>query len=546
MPRLQRTAQHHRAAARPGYRRQLGRARLPWALVLAVVTAGCATNPVTGSRELVFMSESQEAALGREADAQIRSEMGVYEDAALQEYIAAIGNRLAAASHRPDLPWQFTVIDSPVVNAFAVPGGYIYLTRGLLAYLNDEAELAGVLGHEIGHVTARHSVQAYSRAAGAQMGLLLGQIFVPGMRPRYGRPGLGDAAGQGLGLLFLKFGRDDERQADRLGAEYAVASGWDPHGVGDMLTTLGRIADTTDRRGTPNWLATHPEPADRVAGVAGTVETLLADTADPSSLRVDRAGYLSRIEGIVFGENPEQGVVRGGEFLHPALRFALEFPAGWEVHNGAEMVVSREPGQDRYMLLQIARETGRDLQRIAEREMTGAGFVEEQGTTTRINGLDAYVGTYTQVVRGVGPMIARVAFIRSGSSVYLFGAFADADGYRLVEREAHDSIHSFRRLSRDEADRIRPNRVAVYGVREGDTWQRIAQRVGAEIVPAATLAVMNGFPVNEQPLPGDFIKVVQPGQELAPRDAAERSAAAQAPGAGGMGRNAEARGVSGR
>ena len=122
-----------------------------------------------------------------------------------------------------------------------------------------------------------------------------------------------------------------------------------------MLTTLGRIADTTDRRGTPNWLATHPEPADRVAGVAGTVETLLADTADPSSLRVDRAGYLGRIEGIVFGENPEQGVVRGGEFLHPALRFALEFPAGWEVHNGAEVVVAREPGQDRYMLLQIAR-----------------------------------------------------------------------------------------------------------------------------------------------------------------------------------------------
>ena len=436
------------------------------------------------------MSESQEAELGREADAQIRSEMGVYEDAALQEYVAAIGNRLAAVSHRPDLPWQFTVIDSPVVNAFAVPGGYIYLTRGLLAYLNDEAELAGVLGHEIGHVTARHSVQAYSRAAGAQMGVLLGQIFVPAMRPRYGAPGLGDTAGQGLGLLFLKFGRDDERQADRLGAEYAIASGWDPHGVGDMLTTLGRIADTTDRRGTPNWLATHPEPADRVAGVAGTVETLLAESADRGALRVDRAGYLGRIEGIVHGDNPEHGVVRGREFLHPALRFALEFPAGWEVHNGAEMVVAREPGQERYMLLQIAEETGYDLQRTAERGMAGTGFVEVQGTTSEINGLDAYIGTYSQDVRGVGPMIARVAFIQSGSSVYLFGAFADADGYRLVERDVHDSIHSFRRLSRDEADRIRPNRLDVYRVQSGDTWQRIAQRVGAEIVPAATLAIM--------------------------------------------------------
>ena len=311
--------------------------------------------------------------------------------------------------------------------------------------------------------------------------------------------------------MFLKFGRDDERQADRLGAEYAVASGWDPHGVGDMLTTLGRIADTTDRRGTPNWLATHPAPADRVAGVAGTVESLLAETSDLSTLRVDRAGYLARVEGLVYGDNPEQGVVRGREFLHPALRFALAFPGGWEVHNGADVVVAREPGQERYMLLQIAQETGRDLQRIAEREMSGAGFVEVQATATEINGLDAYIGTYTQDVRGVGPMIARVAFIRSGSSVYLFGAFADADGFRLIERDVHDSIHSFRQISRDEAERIRPNRLTTHRVQDGDTWQRIAQRVGDEIVPAAALAIMNGYPVNEQPLPGDVIKVVEPG-----------------------------------
>ena len=163
------------------------------------------------------------------------------------------------------------------------------------------------------------------------------------------------------------------------------------------------------------------------------------------------------------------------------------------------------------MLLQIAEETGYDLQRIAERGMAGTGFVEVQGTTSEIDGLDAYVGTYTQDVSGVGPMIARVAFIRFGSSVYLLGAFADAEGYRLIEREVHGSIYSFRRLSRDEADRIRPNRVAIYRVVSGDTWQRIAQRIGAEIVPAATLAIMNGFPVNEQPLPGDTIKVVRPG-----------------------------------
>ena len=180
-----------------------------------------------------------------------------------------------------------------------------------------------------------------------------------------------------------------------------------------------------------------------MANVAGTVEALLAETPDRAGLRVDRGGYLARIEGIVYGDNPEQGVVRGRQFLHPALRFALEFPTGWEVHNGTDLVVAREPGQDRYMLLQLVQETGYDLQRLAEREMAGAGFVEVQGSASEINGLDAYVGTYTQDVRAVGSMIARVAFIRSGSSVYLFGAFADADGYRLIERDVHDSIRSF-------------------------------------------------------------------------------------------------------
>ena len=405
---------HAAADGRPANPRRSGSAWLVTAILLAAVAAACARNPVTGSRELVFMSESQEADLGRQADAQIRGEMGVYEDAALQEYVAAVGNELAAASHRPDLPWQFTVIDSPVVNAFAVPGGYVYLTRGLLAHLNDEAELAGVLGHEIGHVTARHSVQAYSRAAGAQMGLLLGQIFVPGMRPRYGAPGPGRRRRAGARAPVSEV-RTRRRASGgspwrRVCRCLRLGSSWRGRHADDAGAYRGTRPTAVGR---PTGSRPIPEPLDRVAGVAGTVETLLAETDDLSALRVDRAGYLARIEGIVYGDNPEQGVVRGPEFLHPALRFALEFPVGWEVHNGAEVVVAREPGQDRYMLLQIAEETGYDLQRTAERGMAGTGFVEVQGTTSEINGLDAYVGTYTQDVRGVGPMIARVAFIRS-------------------------------------------------------------------------------------------------------------------------------------
>ena len=198
-------------------------------LCVALPAVSCATNPVTGKREFTLMSESQELAIGRQADVEIQQTMGLYEDGDLQRYVEDIGLALAEVSHRPALPWHFTVVDSPAINAFALPGGYIYLTRGILAYLQDESDLAGVLGHEIGHVTARHAVRAYTRASGAQLGLVFGQIVVPQMRNPYG-PSLADAAGTGLDLLFLKFGRDAENQSDRLGAEYARSGGWDPRG----------------------------------------------------------------------------------------------------------------------------------------------------------------------------------------------------------------------------------------------------------------------------------------------------------------------------
>ena len=174
--------------------------------------------------------------------------MELYDDDELQQYVSEIGLRMAARSHRPDLPWSFAVVDSPAVNAFAIPGGYIYLTRGIMAFLGDEADLAGVLGHEVGHVTARHSVQAYTRASGAQLGLAAGSIFSPAARA------VGGAAQSGLGVLFLRYGRDAELQAERLGAQYAGETGWDPTGVRDMLSTLSRLSEGGDSRVVPGWL----------------------------------------------------------------------------------------------------------------------------------------------------------------------------------------------------------------------------------------------------------------------------------------------------
>ena len=470
-------------------------------LALGCVGA-CATNPVTGQREFSLMSEAQEIAIGQQLDVEIQSEMGLYDDDLLQQYVENIGLRLAAESHRPNLPWHFTIVDVPAVNAFALPGGYIYITRGIMTYLGDEAALAGVLGHEIGHVTARHAAQAYTRATGAQFGLLLSGIFAPATRS------FGGLAETGLGLLFLRYGRDAELQADRVGAEYAGASGWDPDGVADMLTTLSRLQAGSDR-GIPNWLATHPAAADRVTRVQETIQQVR--TTVDVRFTTGRDEYLRRIQGMVVGDNPEEGIIRGSAFLHPTLRFGLQFPDGWEIVNSSSQVVAQLPGDDVYLVLQLVEQPGGTLEDIATRTMRSAGYRQESGAAATINGLDAYVGTYSGRVGELGEVLVRAAHIVHRRDVFLLAGVAPRARFERVAPDFERSVGSFRQLSAEEADGIRPNRLDLYVVQQGDTWQSIAQRASGGNVAASTLAIMNGYPVNEQPLPNDRIKIVVEG-----------------------------------
>jgi len=470
------------------------------ALALGLSLA-CATNPVTGKREFNLMSEAEELAIGQQADAEIRREMGVYDDQEVQRYVSDIGMRLARGSHRPNLPWSFTVVDSQAINAFAVPGGYIYLTRGILPYLGDEAELAGVLGHEIGHVTARHAAQQYSRQMGGGIGLVLLSIFVPQTAP------FQDLSSMGLGMLFLKYSRDDELESDRLGMEYAAAAGWDPSGVPRFLATLARVSATSER-GVPNWLSTHPEPGARVV----EIEPMVSTYASEAAVTRNRDDYLRAIDGIVVGDSLEQGVVRANVFLHPMLRIGLEFPEGWNVINTAEQVMAREPGTQHYMLLQqVEQPRGRSIDEVAADAMRRAGYSRIDGARETVSGLDAYVGLYRGSVSGVGRVRMRAAHVAVGRQVYVVAGFAPEAEFERVDRDIAPAVRTFRELSAREAADVRPNRLDFYTVQQGDTWQSIAQRAGQGITDAATLAIMNGVEVADQPQPGDRVKIVVQG-----------------------------------
>lgn len=468
--------------------------------LMATVTAACASNPVSGRREVSLMSEAEEIAIGQRGDAEIRREMGVYHDDELQRYVSGVGERIAAVSHRPNLPWTFTVLDVPVVNAFALPGGYVYVTRGLLAHLGDESELAGVLGHEVGHVTARHASQQYTRSATGSIGVLLASIFVPGVAP------FSDVASMGLGTLFLKYGRDDELESDRLGVEYASKAGWDPESVPRFLTTLSRM-DAMTTRGIPTWLSTHPDPGSRVTQAA----PLAAKAVDGAHER-NRDEFLRRLDGLAWGDDPSEGVVQANRFLHPDLRIALEFPEGWDVQNSSDQVVATLEGEKLLMLFRAADTArGASLADGAKRHMRGLGFTLERGAEEPVGGVTAFVGSYTGKAKEVGAVRVRAAHVAIGRQVYLVAGVAPAADFARAEADFDAALRSFRQLSSAEAARVRPNRVALYTAKSGDSWQGIAQRAGRGLVSATRLALMNGFAVNVQPPAGTIVKIVTEG-----------------------------------
>jgi predicted Zn-dependent protease len=472
-------------------------------LILCLMLSACARNPATGRREIVLVSEGQEIAMGQEADAQAREEYGVVDNATLQTYVQNMGRKLVAVSHRPNLEWHFTVVDSPVVNAFAIPGGYVYVTRGILAYLGSEAELAGVVGHEIAHVTARHTVRQVTRAQLAQIGLGVGGV----LSPTFGQ--LGSLAENGIGLLFLRFSRDSEREADRLGVEYTSRAAWDPREVSNFFEVLGRLSAAADRETIPGWLSTHPDPPERVQTTRMLAQEWIQMLGlTPERMAVNRDNLLRSIDGMVFGNDPREGFSEGREFYHPALEFQIAFPEGWQVENTRTAVIALDPQKAAQMQLSVAKAPAGTTAVAYARELAQQGLVPERGEETTINGNRAFVGTY--LIRGESvPLAAEAAFIEYRNQIFeVVGVTSD---FRRYGDTLDQSIRSFTRLTDQRILRAQPDRMRVYTAKEGDTLNLLAQRNNNPRVTADQLAILNRLAVDAPITPGRMVKIVEKG-----------------------------------
>jgi predicted Zn-dependent protease len=360
-----------------------------------------------------------------------------------------------------------------------------------------------VLGHEIGHVAARHSVRQYTKQSAGQLGLLTLGIFVPSTYPFSG------LAGSALGVAFLKYSRDDEVEADGLGVRYATEAGWDPHGIANMLTTLSRLDQVTDRRGIPNWLSTHPQPDARVERVSSKVQEAIGTKKD---LQTNRDDYLRRLDGMIFGDNPDEGIVRDNVFVHPSMRLSLAFPLDWPINNGQEQVVAKNPSADQYMLLQeIEHPQGRSLEDAAERQMSKMGWKPRSHHATKVNGLDAVAGIYDGSVSKLGNVTADVLHVALGRKVFLVAGVAKREQFAEADKLFAPALQTFRELTAHEASALQPNVIALYTTKAGDSWQSIAAKNGY-VIRSSTLAIMNGHAVNDQPAPDEKIKIVVGGQ----------------------------------
>ncbi len=413
-----------------------------------LLVANCAINPVSGRREFTLISEAQEIAMGKQGAADVTAAIGLYPDERIQGYVSAIGQAISKRTERANLAWEYHVIDDASVNAFALPGGFVFVTRGLLTQMTSEAELASVLGHESGHIAARHSVQQMSRQQLATLGLGLGSALSPFLA-KYG-----EVAAAGVGLLMLKNSREDETHADKLGFWYAVAEGYDTREMIALFEMLQRDAALGGRGRLPEWQASHPDPEHRIRDIQRLIE---ASSHDFGALKVDRDAFIQRLDGMTFGEDPRAGYFRGALFLHPDLAFTLRFPEGWRTQNGADAVTAISPAEDAIVQLRAA---AGSASQAAHKFLTQEGVREGRRTTGTVHGNTAVSADFT-ATEGEQSLQGTATFIEQDGRTWAIIAYTELARFETYSAAFRLSLGSFQRLTDPVALAVQPLRIDV-------------------------------------------------------------------------------------
>ena len=460
---------------------------------------GCAVNPVSGRKQFVMMSEKQEIAMGVASDPQIMAFFGAYDDPSLQRFINEKGQEMVKVSHRSKLAYEFKVVDSPVVNAFAVPGGYVYFTRGIMATFNNEAEFAGVLGHEIGHITARHSVIQQRNAMLGQLGLIAGVILVPELS-QFVEP-----LSAGMQLALMKFGRDAERQSDKLGVEYSSRVGYDATEMAGFFNTLEREREVAGGEEVPNFLSTHPSPGER----SNTVAKLAEQWEKKLNLRdpeVGRESYLKMIDGLVFGEDPKQGFVESNVFYHPALKFQFSIPGGWKLQNTPQQVQMAPGNGEALLMLSLAgkgslKEAARNL--LEQYQLTLVESKEES-----INGSKAILMVADRK-QEQGTIRLLSSLIQYEGLIYSMMGISELSKFDRYQESFLSTIRTFDKLTDSEKLNRKPEVIRIKTVPQQMTVKSAFQEFNVPASRFEELAIVNGMMLTDRLNKGSLIKVIE-------------------------------------
>jgi predicted Zn-dependent protease len=466
--------------------------------LLTPLILACAVNPATGERQLSLVSESQEIAMGQESNPQAAAFFGVYEDDDIQTYLRGLGAELAAGSERPQLPWTFTVADDPAVNAFAIPGGFIWVTRGIMASLNSEAELVGVLGHEVGHITARHSANQMTRQQLQQVGLGLGMVLSSDVR-RYG-----GALATGLQILNLNYSRGDESQADELGVRYMIRVDYDPHALIRVMETLAALSSSGGDR-VPEWQLTHPYPENRQENLQAIIAR--ADSAGVPD-RDDRDGYLRRLDGMTFGVNPREGFFEEHVFLHPDMQFRLDFPRGWATVNQKTAVAGQAPTEDAVLVLTAADPTQTPTEALDQ-------FIAQEGIDTRnaredrFNGLPAARVEFAARTES-GVLQGEAAYVKHRDVLFQLIGYGLQSRWSEHAAAVGRSIESFQPLTDQRVLSVQPARLDVVSVPRSMTFEEFLREFPSS-VEDSEVARINRLRPADRLDPGMLVKRVTGG-----------------------------------